>query len=209
MLAEIGYAGACKRLIRVKRGQNLREDIIMDLIERWRRKSTAISAAAILAATLASTAALAQPVTPPGGQLKCDVSGGVSYFVGSSRALDCVYTPDGFPPEFYRGSINKIGIDVGFQRRGVIIWAVLSPGLANGPGSLSGNYVGLSADVAAGLGAGANALIGGNKVVLQPVSVSGNIGINIAAGVGDITLTYVGGAVPAIREWVPLPLPPQ
>ena len=51
------------------------------------------------------------------------------------------------------------GIDVGFQRRGVIVWAVLSPGLTNGPGSLSGNYVGLSADVAAGLGAGANALI--------------------------------------------------
>ena len=46
----------------------------------------------------------------------------------------------------------------------------------------SGNYVGLSAEVAAGLGAGANALIGGNKVVLQPVSVSGNIGINLAAG---------------------------
>jgi ABC-type amino acid transport substrate-binding protein len=180
----------------------------MDLIKCWRRTSIAISAAALLS-TLASTATLAQPITPPGGQLKCDVSGGVSYFVGSSRALDCVYTPNGFPPEFYRGSINKIGIDVGFQRRGVIVWAVLSPGLTNGPGSLSGNYVGLSADVAAGLGAGANALIGGNKIVLQPVSVSGNIGINIAAGVGDITLTYVGGAVPAIREWVPLPIPPQ
>jgi Protein of unknown function (DUF992) len=44
--------------------------------------------------------------------------------------------------------------------------------------------------VAAGLGAGANALIGGNKVVLQPLSVSGDIGINLAAGIGDITLTW-------------------
>ena len=175
----------------------------MDLIKCWRRKSIAISAAAILAVSLTSTASLAQPITPPGGQLKCDVSGGLSYFVGSSRALDCVYTPNGFPPEFYRGSINKIGIDVGFQRRGVIVWAVLSPGLTNGPGSLSGNYVGLSADVAAGLGAGANALIGGNKIVLQPISVSGNIGINLAAGIGDITLTYVGGPPPMIREYLP------
>jgi hypothetical protein len=136
-----------------------------------------------------------QPITPPGGQLKCDVSGGLSYIIGSSRALDCVYTPDGFPPEYYTGRINKIGIDVGFQRRGVIVWAVLSPGLTRGPGALTGNYVGLSADVAAGLGAGANALIGGNKVVLQPVSVSGNIGINLAAGIGDISLTYVDRAI--------------
>jgi hypothetical protein len=161
------------------------------------------AAVALVAAALGGTAAPAQPITPPGGQLKCDVSGGLSYIVGSSRALDCVYTPDGFPPEYYTGRINKIGIDVGFQRRGVIVWAVLSPGLTRGPGALTGNYVGLSADVAAGLGAGANALIGGNKVVLQPLSVSGNIGINLAAGVGDISLTYVGGAVPAIREYVP------
>ena len=85
-----------------------------------------------------------------------------------------------------------------------------------GPGALTGNYVGLSADVAAGLGAGANALIGwlvsglgimcmigGNKVVLPPLSVSGNIGINLAAGIGDITLTYVGGPAPVLREFVP------
>jgi Protein of unknown function (DUF992) len=57
--------------------------------------------------------------------------------------------------------------------------------------------------VAAGLGAGANALIGGNKVVLQPLSVSGDIGINLAAGIGDITLTYVGGLAPLICESVP------
>jgi Protein of unknown function (DUF992) len=76
-------------------------------------------------------------------------------------------------------------------------------GLMRGPGALTGNYVGLSADVAAGLGAGANALIGGNKVVLQPLSVSGNIGINLAAGIGDITLTYVGGPAPVLREFVP------
>ncbi len=124
------------------------------LIECWRRNAAAISAVAILAAGLSGTPSLAQPISPPGGQLKCDVEGGLSYIVGSSRRLDCVYTPTDFPPEFYKGSINKIGIDLGFQRAGVIVWAVLSPGLTNGPGSLLGNYVGLSADVAAGLGAG-------------------------------------------------------
>jgi hypothetical protein len=177
---------------------------IMASMKVWQhRRHAKISAAALIAVALSGSAALAQPVTPPGGRLKCDVEGGLSYIIGSSRALDCVYVPDGFPPEFYKGSINKIGIDIGFQRSGVIVWAVLSPGLTRGPGALTGNYVGLSADVAAGLGAGANALIGGNKVVLQPLSVSGNIGINLAAGIGDISLTYVGGPAPVLREFVP------
>ena len=131
------------------------------------RRLTNLAAAAMVAAALTGSAAVSQPVTPPGGKLKCDVEGGLSYIIGSSRALDCVYMPDGFPPEYYKGSINKIGIDIGFQRAGVIVWAVLSPGLTRGPGALTGNYVGISADVAAGLGAGADALIGGNKVVLR------------------------------------------
>jgi hypothetical protein len=95
---------------------------------------------------------------------------GLSYIIGSSRALDCVYTPDSFPPEYYTGRINKIGIDVGFQRRGGDRLGRVVARSDEGPGALTGNYVDLSADVAAGLGAGANALIGGNKVVLQPVS---------------------------------------
>ena len=39
--------------------------------------------------------------------------------------------------------------------------------------------------------------------MLQPLSVSGDIGINLAAGIGDITLTYVGGPAPVLREFVP------
>ena len=175
----------------------------MRFTKHWLCRFMAVAALGVLMAPLTGTVS-AQPVTPPGGQLKCDVEGGLSYIIGSSRRLDCVYSPSGFPPEFYKGTINKIGIDIGFQRAGVIVWAVLSPGLTRGPGALAGNYVGLSADVAAGVGAGANALIGGNKVVLQPVSVSGEVGINLAAGIGDISLSYVGAAVPPIREYVPL-----
>jgi hypothetical protein len=168
-----------------------------------RRRKVKIAVAVLVAAVLSGSASIAQPITPPGGKLKCDVEGGLSYIIGSSRGLDCVYLPDGFPPEYYKGTINKIGIDLGFQRSGVIVWAVLSPGLTRGPGALTGNYIGLSANVAAGLGAGANALIGGNKVVLQPLSVSGDIGINLAAGIGDISLTYVGGPAPMLRELIP------
>jgi len=171
---------------------------------RLTKLSTAIVAA--LAALLAGGVerAWAQPVSPPGGQLRCDVEGGVSFFVGSSRRLDCVFVPTGSPPEFYKGSINRIGVDVGFQSAGVIVWAVLSPGLTLGPGSLAGNYVGASAAVTAGVGAGVNALVGGNKVVLNPVSVSGNVGINVAGGIADIDLVYVMGPPPMVREWVPI-----
>jgi len=129
---------------------------------------------------------------PPSGQLKCHVDGGMGFIVGSSRRVDCVYTPSGGAPESYTGSINKIGIDLGWEKGGVLLWAVLSPGLTKGPGSLAGNYIGATADVAVGVGAGANALVGGNKVVLNPISVTGDIGINLAAGIADLDLNYAG-----------------
>jgi hypothetical protein len=136
-------------------------------------------------------AAVAQ--TPPSGQLKCHVEGGMSFIVGSSRQVDCIYTPSGGGErEPYQGSINKIGIDIGWEKGGTLLWAVLSPALTKGPGALSGNYIGATAEVAAGVGAGANALVGGNKVVLNPISVTGDVGINLAAGIADLDLNYVG-----------------
>ena len=67
---------------------------------RQHRSAANLAAVALVAVVLAGSAALAQSNTPPGGKLKCDVEGGLSYIVGSSRALDCVYMPDGFPPEY-------------------------------------------------------------------------------------------------------------
>jgi Protein of unknown function (DUF992) len=160
-----------------------------------------VTSAALLAGSVDIT--LAQPITPPIGQLKCDVEGGLSFLVGSSRRLDCAFMPLGDPTQFYKGSINKVGLDVGFQSRGIIVWDVLSPGLTLGPGSLSGNYVGASAEVVAGVGASVNALVGLNKVVLNPISVSGDVGLNVAGGIADLDLVYVGGPPPVLREWVP------
>jgi hypothetical protein len=60
-------------------------------------------------------------------------------------------------------------------------------------GELAGTYAGVSADAAAGLGVGANALIGGsnNTVALQPLSLEGQLGVNLALGVSALTLTYL------------------
>lgn len=143
-----------------------------------------------LAAAMFWQAADAQTIS---GQLKCHVAGGMSFIVGSSRQVDCIFTPaGGLPPEHYTGRINKIGIDLGWKKGGTLLWGVLSPGLTRGPGSLAGNYVGATAEVAAGVGAGANALVGGNKAVLNPISVTGDVGINLAAGIADLDLNYQG-----------------
>ena len=59
-----------------------------------------------------------------------------------------------------------------------------------GRGTLRGSYVGASANVALGLGLGAKVLIGGSRrtITLQPLSVEGQIGVNLALGVARLTL---------------------
>lgn len=127
------------------------------------------------------------------GTLKCKVKEGVSFIFGSSRDLRCIYEPvRGGEVERYTGTIKKFGIDIGYQRSGVILWQVLSPTTKYRPGIIEGDYVGATAQVTAGAGVGANALIGTNKIMLNPLSVSGSTGLNIAAGVADIELRYVG-----------------
>ena len=90
----------------------------------------------------------------------------------------------------YTGEIQKYGVDIGFYGNGVMIWAVIAPTSDVGPGALAGDYGGVSADAAAGLGVGANALLGGGSksIALQPVSIEGITGLNVAAGVGVLSL---------------------
>jgi hypothetical protein len=56
----------------------------------FRTATQASFAAALcgLAASIMWQAAVAQ--TPPSGQLKCHVEGGMSFIVGSSRQVDCI-----------------------------------------------------------------------------------------------------------------------
>jgi hypothetical protein len=142
------------------------------------------------------------------GYLRCDVAGSVSFIFGSSRDITCSYETEGtHRVDNYTGEIKKYGIDIGYQKKGVMIWAVVAPPAPTassapsnevhrdaygelGPGTLAGDYAGITADLAAGYGVGANALLGGYKdlIVLQPLSVEGIQGVNIAAGVVGLTL---------------------
>ena len=71
-----------------------------------------------------------------------------------------------------------------------ITWAVLAPTARLRPRSLSGAYGGVGAEATLGVGVGANALIGGSEqgIILQPLSVQAQQGLNVAAGVESLQL---------------------
>jgi Protein of unknown function (DUF992) len=93
--------------------------------------------------------------------------------------------------EHYTGMIEKWGVDIGYHGGGVMAWAVLAPTTDIPKGALAGSYGGATGAVAAGVGASANILVGGSSgktLSLQPLSIEGMTGINLALGVAQVTL---------------------
>jgi hypothetical protein len=124
------------------------------------------------------------------GTLTCNISPGVGMIVGSQRQVACTYTPSGRGArERYAGTVTRIGLDVGATAGGRMVWAVHAPTTA-GRYALAGSYTGASGEVSAGAGVGANALLGGNNrtVMLQPLSVQVQAGVNLALGVAGLNL---------------------
>jgi hypothetical protein len=150
-------------------------------------KSTTLIAAAAIVAGFALPAHAQSKV----GTLNCDVSAGVGMIVTSQKAVRCVFTPtEGRRAEIYRGTISKYGIDVGATNGARMLWAVFGPTTAKLRGALAGSYAGATAEATVGAGVGANALVGGSNrtITLQPISVQGQTGLNLAVGVGGLTL---------------------
>ena len=144
-----------------------------------------------LAATSFTASAQAQRVRT--GVLNCDVSAGIGLIIGSQRQVNCLFTPSyPAPPEQYVGSITKVGLDLGVTGGGQLVWAVQMT-TTRRRGVLAGSYAGAAAEASAVIGLGANVLVGGNdrSVALQPLSVQGQVGINVAAGIAEISLQFV------------------
>ncbi len=139
-----------------------------------------------------SSAGTTNSMTVRAGYLTCHVASGWGFVFGSSRDVKCAYALQPGYTEYYTGSITKFGADIGYLSSGVIVWAVLAPTNNIGQGALSGHYAGATASAAVGVGAGANVLIGGfkNSIALQPVSIEGQNGLNIAAGVAALALHF-------------------
>jgi hypothetical protein len=147
-----------------------------------------IRAAVIALAAASVDSAAAQQIRA--GILNCDVSAGIGLIIGSQKQVSCMYQPElPGPPEAYVGSFTKFGLDIGATGGGVLIWGVYTSSTP-GPGFLAGNYIGATADVTVAAGLGANVLVGGSSrtIALQPLSVSSQTGLNLAVGIGDLSL---------------------
>jgi len=153
------------------------------------RGMTAALVGAAAIAVAATIPADAQPRRVQIGTLACSISAGIGMVVASQRNVSCNFQPDGGPPEAYTGTMTRIGVDVGFTTGGAMVWGVFA-GTNRYAGMLSGTYAGATAEATVAAGLGANVLVGGSNrsVALQPLSVQGQVGLNVAAGVGALEL---------------------
>lgn len=148
--------------------------------------------AALLAAALATVLPASADPKVALGTLTCHGHGGVGLIFGSKESMNCEFTTAVSGRVYpYRATITQVGVDIGFTGASTLVWTVLG-GTNSMPGdALEGSYGGVTAGAAVGIGASANALVGGSNqsVVLQPVSVEGQTGLNLSAGVAGLTLT--------------------
>jgi uncharacterized protein DUF992 len=145
-------------------------------------------------AALGAAVALAAPASAQEnikvGFLRCDVAGGLGLIIASSKHMDCVFTSADGRAEHYLGTIRKFGLDIGATNAGTLGWDVFAP--TGGPlnYSLAGDFAGVTAQATAGVGLGANAMVGGagRQFTLQPLSIQAQTGLNLAGGVSSMTL---------------------
>jgi hypothetical protein len=152
---------------------------------------TRFATLATLVVALVTSASAALAATEI-GMLECRGGPRLGLIVGGFQGLDCVFKPKVGAVEHYRATEGRVGLDIGITAGTVMVWAVFAPSVNLDPGSLAGRYAGVSGDIALGLGVGANALIGGSSrsIALQPLSLEGQVGVSLAAGVSGITLRH-------------------
>ena len=149
-----------------------------------------LAALAFAAAGASPVVTLAQAERAKAGTLTCDISGGMGLIIASHKEVTCMFTPSQpGPREVYVGAINKFGLDISATTGGEMVWAVYAP-TTRRFGALAGNYTGATAEATVGAGLGANVLVGGSdrSIALQPLSVQGQAGLNVAAGVAELIL---------------------
>ena len=149
---------------------------------------------------LATLAALASSISGANAQqvqrvqvgvLECRGGASIGFIVGSVTNLGCVLRAEGVPEDRYVATIRKVGLDIGITQETALAWGVFAPVDRLGPGDLSGNYAGAQGSASLGVGVGGNVLVGGshNSIALQPLSVQGSVGVNIAAGLESLELS--------------------
>jgi hypothetical protein len=157
-----------------------------------------VAAFLLFVAPTAAALFLAAPASAQGnsvrqGVLTCRTSASVGLVVGSRQRLRCQFKSETGRTQNYVGTIGRLGLDLGVTAGGVMAWAVLASSANIPSGALAGEFVGASGDISVGVGVGANVLVGGTRksVSLQPLSVEGQVGVNLALGVARMRLSPV------------------
>jgi hypothetical protein len=153
-----------------------------------------IGAAMIASALVASQIPASAQSRTQVGVLTCKMGPSVGLIVGSRQRMSCVYQPSsGGPADRYTATMTRVGLDLGITAGGVMAWGVFAPTKGIARGALAGGYGGASGDIGLGVGVGANVLVGGSQrsVALQPLSVEGSVGVNLALGAAGFRLQYV------------------
>jgi hypothetical protein len=147
-------------------------------------------AVTVLVASLAGAQAQQPMNRVQVGVLECRGGASIGFIVGSVTNLGCVLRINGLPEDRYIATIRKVGVDLGITQESALAWGVYAPVARLGPGDLAGNYAGAQGSATIGVGVGGNVLVGGsaNSIALQPLSVQGQIGLNVAAGLESLEL---------------------
>ena len=155
-----------------------------------------LTVALMATAMLASASFAAEPPPPPPGTtqvglLRCELAPTIGFLIGSHQRMNCIFHPTaGGPDQHYVGAINTVGLDIGISAGGALAWGVFAPTSGAPAGGLAGIYVGATGEVGVGVGVGANILFGGSNrtIALQPLSLEGEVGVNLAVGMSGLEL---------------------
>ena len=149
--------------------------------------------AAIAVASLAVTSAAdAAPAGVRVGELTCNVASGWGFVFGSSKDLHCTYRgSNGHPRALYRRDLQVRRRRRLYRRRRAGLGRVRAHLRHRARARCRATMSAPPPRPPSRVGAGANVLVGGlNKsIALQPLSVEGSKGLNVAAGIGSISLT--------------------
>ena len=154
------------------------------------RRFLILAGAAFAMLTASIAGASAQQGRVQIGVLECRGGASIGFIVGSVTNLGCVLRVAGLPDDRYIATVRKVGVDLGITQESALAWGVYAPVARLGPGDLAGTYAGAQGSAAVGVGVGGNVLIGGseNSIALQPLSVQGQVGLSVAAGLESLEL---------------------
>lgn len=125
------------------------------------------------------------------GKLTCRLTDVENDIVYTDEKFACSFEPEEGKVESYIGQIKQVGVDLSVVKNYTLVWYVVTGSLNTyKPGDMAGTYVGASAEVSAGEGAGADWLTGGfnQEINLQPWAVGSDSGDGVSLGIEEFEL---------------------